>query len=86
MSKEEIKGKDQIKIDNETPENGGGEHKGAGIKRVVKDSHKLIVAFVFLAVLALMGILQAHYGAILAVTAVEAVLIYLIHKQSYENN
>ena len=86
MSKEEIKGKDQIKIDNEIPENGSGEHKGTGIKRVVKDNTKLIVAFVFLAVLALMGILQAHYGAILAVTAVEAVLIYLIHKQSYENN
>ena len=85
MDKKEIKGKDQIKIDNEIPENEGGEHKGTGIKRVVKDSHKMIVAFVFLAVLALMGILQAHYGAILAVTVVEAILIYSIHKEGYDN-
>ena len=46
---------------------------------------KLIVAFFLLAVLALMGILQAHYGAILVVTAVEAILIYLIHKEGYDN-
>ena len=85
MSKEEIKGKDQIKIDNEIPENGGGEHKGTGIKRVVKDNQKLIIAFVFLSILALMGILKAHYGAILAVTAIEAILIYLIHKEGYDN-
>lgn len=47
---------------------------------------KLIIAFIILAILALMGILQANYGAILVVTAVESVLIYLIHKQSYGNN
>ena len=83
MNKEEIKGKDQIKIDDYTPENVRGGRTDN--KNVVKDNHKLIIAFVFLAVLALMGILQAHYGAILVVTAVEAILIYLIHKEGYDN-
>ena len=41
---------------------------------------KLIIAIVFLAVLALMAILKAHYGAILVVAAVEAVLVYLVGK------
>ena len=77
--------KEEIKIDDYIPENGGGEHKGTGIKRVVKDNQKLIIAFVFLSILALMGILKAHYGAILAITAVEAVLIYLVHKEGYDN-
>ena len=84
MNKKEIKGKDQIKIDDYTPENVSGGRTGN--KNVVKDNQKLIMAFVLLAVLALMGILKAHYGAILAVTAVESVLIYLIHKEGYENN
>lgn len=86
MNKEERKiyEREGIKIDDYTPENVSGGRTGN--KNVVKDNHKLIMAFVFLAVLALMGILQAHYGAILIVTAVESVLIYLIHKQSYENN
>ena len=84
MDKKEIKEKDQIKIDDHTPENVSGGRTGN--KNVVKDNQKLIMAFVFLAVLALMGILKAHYGAILVVAAIEAVLIYLIHKQSYENN
>ena len=84
MNKEEIKGKDQIKIDDYTHENVRGGRTSN--KSVTKDNQKLIIAFVFLAVLALMGILQAHYGAILVVAAIEAVLIYLIHKQSYENN
>ena len=86
MNKEdrEIYVKEEIKIDDYTPENVSGGRTDN--KNVVKDNHKLIIAFVFLAVLALMGILQAHYGAILVVTAIEAILVYLIHKQSYENN
>jgi len=89
MNKEDrkIDGKEEIKIDDDyTPEKGSGASSNVGNKRVVKDNTKLIMAFVFLAVLALMGILKAHYGAILVVTAIESVLIYLIHKQSYENN
>ena len=82
----EIKGEDQIKIDDHTPKSGGGGSSNkTGNKSVTKDNHKLIIAFVFLTVLALMGILQAHCGAILAVTAVEAILIYLIHKEGYDN-
>ena len=79
--------KDDIKIDDYNPnDNASGERwNNTSIKRVVKDSTKLIIAFVFLAVLALMGILQVHYGAIFAVTAVEAVLVYLIHKEGYDN-
>ena len=46
---------------------------------------KIIIAFVLLVILALMGILKVHYGAILAVTAIEAVLVYLIHKEGYDN-
>ena len=86
MNKEERKiyEREGIKIDDYTPENVSGGRTGN--KNVVKDNHKLIMAFVFLAVLALMGILKAHYGAILAVTAIEVVLIYLIHKEGYENN
>ena len=85
MQKEErkINEREEIKIDDYTPEKGSGGRTGN--KHVVKDNQKLIIAFVFLAVLALMGILQAHYGALLAVTAVEAVLIYLIHKEGYDN-
>lgn len=86
MQKEErkIDEREEIKID--TPEKGSGASSNVGNKRVVKDNTKLIVVLVFLAVLALMGILQAHYGAILVVTAVEAILIYLIYKEGYENN
>ena len=86
MNKEDrkIDGKEEIKIDDYTPENASGGRTGN--RSATKDNHKLIIAFVFLAVLALMGILKAHYGAILVVAAIEAVLIYLIHKQSYENN
>ena len=73
-----------IKIDDYTPENVSGGRTGN--KNVVKDNHKLIMAFVFLAILALMGILQAHFGAILVVAAIEAILIELIHKEGYENN
>ena len=76
--------KEEIKIDDYIPENVSGGRTGN--KNVVKDNQKLIIAFVFLSILALMGILQAHYGAILVVTAVESVLIYLIHKEGYENN
>lgn len=85
MNKEErkIDEREEIKLDDYTPENGSGGRTGN--KNVVKDNQKLIFAFVFLAVLALMGILKAHYGAILVITAVEAALIYLIHKQNYEN-
>lgn len=79
----EIEGKDQIKIDDYTPENGGTGHKGSGVKYNPKDNQKLIIAFVFLAVLSLMGILQAHYGAILVVTVIESVLIYLLNKDKY---
>ena len=86
MQKEErkIDKREEIKIDDYTPEKGSGGRTGN--KNVVKDNTKLIIAFVFLSVLALMGILQAHYGAILVVTAVEAILIYLIYKEGYENN
>ena len=86
MQKEErkIDEREEIKIDDYTPENVSGARTGN--KSVTKDNTKLIIAFVFLAVLALMGILQAHYGAILVVTAVEAILIYLIYKEGYENN
>lgn len=81
----EINDKDELKINDYTPEKGSGASSNVGNKRVVKDNTKLIVAFVFLAILALMGILQAHYGAILAVAAVEAILTYLIHKEGYDN-
>ena len=85
MHKEERKiyEREGIKIDDHTPEIVSGGRTGN--KSVVKDNQKLIMAFVFLAILALMGILQAHYGAILAVTAVEAILIYLVHKEGYDN-
>ena len=85
MNKEErkIDEREEIKIDDYTPENVSGGRTGN--KNVVKDNQKLIIAFIILAVLALMGILQAHYGAILAVTAIEAILIYLIHKEGYDN-
>ena len=76
--------REEIKIDDDyTPENVSGGKTGN--KSVTKDNHKLIMAFVFLAVLALMGILKAHYGAILAVTAIDAVLVYLVHKEGYDN-
>lgn len=85
MNKEErkIDEREEIKIDDYTPENGSGGRTGN--KSVTKDNQKLIIAFVFLVILALMGILQAHYGAILVATAVEAILIYLIHKEGYAN-
>ena len=86
MQKEErkIDEREERKIDDYTPKNVSGGRTGN--KKVVKDNHKMIIAFVFLAVLSLMGILQAHYGAILVVTAVEAILIYLLYKEGYENN
>ena len=85
MNKEERKiyEREEIKIDDYTPEKGSGGRTGN--KSVTKDNQKLIIAFVFLAILALMGILQAHYGAILVVAAIEAVLIYLIHKEGHDN-
>ncbi len=85
MNKEErkIDEREEIKIDDYTPENGSGGRTGN--RSVTKDNQKLIIAFVFLAVLALMGILRAHYGAILVITAIEAVLIYLIHKEGHDN-
>lgn len=86
MQKEERKiyEREEIKIDDYTPENVSGGRTSN--KSATKDNNKLIIAFVFLAILALMGVLQAHYGAILVVTAIESVLIYLIHKEGYENN
>lgn len=85
MNKEErkIDEREEIKIDDYTPENGSGGRTGN--RSVTKDNQKLIIAFIILAILASMGILQANYGAILVVTAVESVLIYLIHKEGYDN-
>ena len=83
MNRKEIKGKEEIKIDDYTSGSVSGSRTGN--KNVVKDNHKLIMAFVFLAVLALMGILKAHFGAILVVAAIESVLIYLVHKEGHDN-
>lgn len=76
----EIKGKDQIKIDIEIPKNGGGEHKGASNKRVVKDNTKLIIALVLLVVIVLMAILRAHPVASIITAIPIGVLNYLIYR------
>ena len=79
MSKEEIKGKDQIKIDDYIPENVSGGRTGN--KNVAKDNQKLIVALVLLVVMVLMAILRAHPVASIVTAVPIGVLTYLIYKE-----
>lgn len=78
MQKEErkINEREEIKIDDYTPEKGSGASSNVGNKRVVKDNTKLIIALVLLVVIVLMATFDAHWGVIMITAMVEGFLIY----------
>lgn len=82
MQKEEreIDKRDEIKIDDYTPENVGG-NGGNTIKRNPhKDNTKLIVALFLLVVLILMAVMHIHSGPIIVTGVVLGVLILSLNK------
>lgn len=83
MQKEEreINDKDELKINDYTPEKGSGASSNVGNKRIVKDNTKLIVVLVLLVVMVLMAILRAHPVASIVTAVPIGVLAYLIYKE-----
>ncbi len=82
MNREErkIDEREEIKIDDYTPEKGSGASSNVGNKRVVKDNTKLIIALVLLVVIVLMAILRAHPVASIITAIPIGVLNYLIYR------
>lgn len=72
--------REEIKIDDYTPEKGSGASSNVGNKRVVKDNTKLIVVLVLLVVMVLMAILRAHPVASIITAIPIGVLNYLIYR------
>lgn len=83
MNKEERKiyEREEIKIDDYTPEKGSGASSNMGNKQATKDNTKLIAALVLLVVMVLMAILRAHPVASVVTAVPIGVLAYLIYKE-----
>lgn len=82
MRKEEreIDKRDEIKIDDYTPENVGGSDGNTIKRKPHKDNTKLIVALFLLVVLILMAVMHIHSGPIIVTGVVLGVLILSLNK------
>ncbi len=69
MSKE----KDIATDDNRNDE---GTLRQGAVNKKSNDNQLLIIVMVLLGIIALLGVFQAHWGAITAVSVIESVLIY----------
>lgn len=75
MSKE----KDIVTDDNRKDE---GTLRPGVVRKKGSDNQLLIIALVLLAIIALMGIFNAHWGVIILTTLVEGILIYKLKNKN----
>ena len=73
-----------VDVDDSTEQENRDLRKNNTKKGSSKDSVKLLVAFFLLFVLTLMGIVHAHFGAILVVGITLGVMIKLIDREKYK--
>lgn len=87
MNKEERKiderdERDEIKLDDHIDSGSSGtSYKSPNKVPKAKDNILLIMSLVLLAILTIMAVIQAHYGAIIALGVITGILTYKLYKQ-----